>query len=152
MARLREQRNIPNPRTPTTSSGARQPTNAAAGGKPGGTGSVVGGAAAGKGQTVGSTTLAGSDLPSSYVNAALRHVGRFFQVPPEQRGEQTCVARFTILRSGEITNVQITKSSGDPERDRLAKKALEDAKRFSPLPDSFRRDSFTGEITFAFKQ
>jgi TonB family protein len=151
--RLREEANISPTGRPSTGSTTRTPppgTTPVRGGRPGSGGN--GPATAPAGHTVGSATLAGSELPSSYVTAALRHVGRFYNVPPDKRGEQTCVVRFTILKSGEIRNIVVSKSSGDGERDQMAVKALQDAKRFSPLPDSYRKESFTGEITFTYKQ
>jgi len=155
MARVRQQMNVTSSGRPETARPAATPTRGGTpspggAGRPGSAG--TGPASAPAGQTVGQATLAGSDLPASYVNAALRHVGRFFNVPPDKRGAQTCVVQFTILRSGEIQNIRVRRSSGDPERDQLAVKALQDARRFSPLPDSYRGNSFTGEITFTFRQ
>ena len=100
--------------------------------------------------TVGKATLRGAGLPDSYAKGALAHVGRYFVVPPDQRREATAIVEFTILRSGELTNIRLRKSSGSANLDALALKALQSAKRFSPLPDSLRKDRLDTEIAFSF--
>ncbi|MCB2156358.1 TonB family protein [bacterium] len=100
--------------------------------------------------TVGQATLRGAGLPDSYAKGALAHVGRYFVVPPEQRRDATAIVQFTILRSGELTNIKVRKSSGNANLDALALKALKSAKRFSPLPDSIRKDRVDTEIVFSF--
>lgn len=59
--------------------------------------------------------------------------------------------RFTILKSGKVTDVEILKSSGYPMLDEAAKKALYTASPFNPLPDSWKKEAFTitGKFTYS---
>lgn len=58
------------------------------------------------------------------------------------------VIRFTILRSGAITNIEIVSSSNVPPYDFAAKKALELASPLAPLPRDFPNDR--EEVTAQF--
>ncbi len=99
---------------------------------------------------VGSTSMKGDGLPDYYAEEALKHVGRFFQVPSDKRQSVTCTVRFTILRDGKLKDIHVGRSCGNAALDQLAVKALVNARQFGPLPDGFSRDSIKREIEFSF--
>lgn len=70
-------------------------------------------------------------------------VNWYEQMPPlirtGMKGQVTI--RFTILRDGRITNVQLIKSSDIPPYDFAAKKAIELSSPLNPLPKDFPNES-----------
>jgi TonB family protein len=70
-------------------------------------------------------------------------VNWYAQMPPlirtGMKGQVTI--RFTILRDGRITNVQLVKSSDIPPYDFAAKKAIELSSPLNPLPKDFPNES-----------
>lgn len=58
------------------------------------------------------------------------------------------VYRFTIQRSGEITNIEMLRSSGSPPYDFAARKAIELSSALPPLPNDF--PGATERVTVSF--
>ena len=67
--------------------------------------------------------------------------------PPLNAPNATVLVEYTILKNGEITNVQILQSS---KNDKLDKSAIDAIKRtkLPPFPDQIDRDSVTTYFTF----
>ncbi len=68
------------------------------------------------------------------------------------RGTQKVAISFTIARNGGVSNVQISKPSGNYLLDNSAKRAVVDANPLPPLPTQFERNEATVELWFQLKQ
>ena len=87
----------------------------------------------------------GGDFASRYgwyIEAARRRVGPNWNVlmlDPAVRNSTTlhCVISFTILRDGGITDVRITKSSGNSSWDYSGLRAIQNSAPFAPLPSDW---------------
>jgi TonB family protein len=55
---------------------------------------------------------------------------------------------FTILRDGSIRDVRVIQSSGNPNIDSTAARAVYQANRFPPLPPQITENSITAQFTF----
>ena len=65
-----------------------------------------------------------------------------------ERSDLRVTVRFSILESGEITDIRLTERSGDAGYDASVERAV---KRASPLgrpPDAYRKDFADVELTF----
>jgi TonB family protein len=73
-------------------------------------------------------------------------------VPPRiglGRAESLAVTvSFLVTRDGRILSVRVRESSGNPDLDRSAERALADAAPLPPLPPFFRRESVEVTVTF----
>lgn len=58
------------------------------------------------------------------------------------------VVSFTILRDGSIRDVRVVQSSGNPNIDNTASRAVYQANRFPPLPPQIAENSITAQFTF----
>ena len=58
--------------------------------------------------------------------------------------------RFTIQRSGDITNVAVEKSSGNPVLDTNAQRALLLTRQLPPLPAAFPNPTLTVFLNFEY--
>jgi protein TonB len=66
--------------------------------------------------------------------------------------EQWCAVSFTIARNGTVSNVQVTKPSGDYLLDTSAQRAVLDANPLPALPAQFERNDVTVEFRFQLRQ
>lgn len=66
------------------------------------------------------------------------------------KGNLETIIVFSVLRNGQIKNLQIVKSSEDKSFDFLARTAIETAGPFRPLPMLFEKDILT--VTVSLKQ
>jgi len=89
-------------------------------------------------------------LPAYYVQAARSALQRYFSVPAKM--ERTCQVEFTIQRNGTLTNIRVVRSSGMPNLDELALRAVRDTEKLGPLPASFKAPSVTTTVTFDFSE
>jgi periplasmic protein TonB len=62
----------------------------------------------------------------------------------------TTVVRFTILKSGQIVDVEVTQRSGSGLLDRASQRALSDS-RLPPLPAAYPSDRLTVNLTFPYE-
>ncbi len=69
-----------------------------------------------------------------------------------QQASGITVMRFTIERSGQLTNIQIDKSSGYPALDLLAQRALLYTRQLPPLPTAFTESSLTVHLVFEYQR
>ena len=61
---------------------------------------------------------------------------------------QKCSVSFTIARNGTVTNVQVSKPSGNYLLDTSAKRAVIDANPLPALPREFEKNEATVELWF----
>jgi len=66
--------------------------------------------------------------------------------------QQKCSISFTIARNGTVTNVQVSKPSGNYLLDTSAKRAVIDANPLPGLPREFEKSEATVELDFQVKQ
>jgi protein TonB len=66
--------------------------------------------------------------------------------------QQYCAISFTIARNGSVSNVQVSKPSGNYLLDTSAKRAVIDASPLPSLPREFEKNEATVELRFQLKQ
>jgi TonB family protein len=76
-----------------------------------------------------------------YVNRMLAMIHAQWQRPAV--GEIRAVLQYNILRSGEITEIELVESSGNNGFDLAALRAVRNASPLLPLPASYRKDNLT---------
>lgn len=67
--------------------------------------------------------------------------------PSATRGQRVYV-QFDIMRDGTIAHVKLSSSSGDPEADRSAIRAVEASNPLAPLPPDYRGSSISVNVSF----
>ena len=94
----------------------------------------------------------------AYANALVQQVSRRWaietaQLPPLVRSAGRVLVRFELQRDGTIRGLPaILQSSGNPEVDRTAQRAVINAAPFARLPLQFPRDSATVELVFELQR
>jgi TonB family protein len=63
-----------------------------------------------------------------------------------------CIATFTILRNGTITNIRVTQSTGNQSADMSAVQALQSSNPVDRLPQGYAGTSANVEFQFDFRQ
>jgi periplasmic protein TonB len=94
----------------------------------------------------------GSQFPW-YVEAVQRRVSSNWlesTVDPSISFAPRCVATFTILRDGTVTNIQITQSSGNQSVDTSAVRAIQNSSPLDRLPSEYGGSSVNVEFWFDF--
>ena len=105
----------------------------------------------GSAQGSGALTLNVSDFPFAWYLAAIhrkvteRWEGRALQ------GRQPVVT-FEIARDGQVSNLAVKESSGNPYYDRTAMRAIAEAAPFPRLPDEFPGSMLRVHMGFTFAQ
>jgi TonB family protein len=69
-------------------------------------------------------------------------------IPPEQGNSRRSVLRFSISRNGEISNLKVGKSSGNPDSDAAAMDAVRRAAPFRTLPAGYKGRTIDIQFTF----
>ena len=69
-------------------------------------------------------------------------------IPPEQGNSRRSVLRFSISRNGEISNLRVGKSSGNPDSDAAAMDAVRRAAPFRTLPAGYKGRTIDIQFTF----
>jgi periplasmic protein TonB len=90
-----------------------------------------------------------------YVEAVQRRIsGSWIQasVDPAIRFAPRIVATFDILRNGTVTNIQITRSSGNSSVDTSAVRAIRDSSPLQALPNEYSGSKVSVEFWFDFKR
>jgi protein TonB len=90
-----------------------------------------------------------------YVEAVQRRIsGSWIQasVDPGIQFAPRVVATFDILRNGTVTNIQITKSSGNSSVDTSAVRAIRDSSPLQGLPNDYSGQKVSVEFWFDFKR
>ena len=94
----------------------------------------------------------GSQFPW-YVEAVQRRVSSNWlesTVDPSVSFAPRCIATFTILRDGTVTNIQITQSSGNQSVDTSAVRAIQSSSPLDHLPAGYGGSSVNVEFWFDF--
>lgn len=92
---------------------------------------------------------------SWYVEAVQRRIsGNWLQasVDPTIRFAPRVVATFDILRNGTVTNIQLTRSSGNASVDTSAVRAIRDSSPLQALPNDYSGGKVSVEFWFDFKR
>jgi protein TonB len=92
---------------------------------------------------------------SWYVEAVQRKVSSTWlqsTVDPSVQFAPRVVATFDILRDGSVTNIQVTKSSGNASVDSSAVRAIRDASPMQQLPPAYSGSKVSVEFWFDFKR
>lgn len=71
--------------------------------------------------------------------------------PPAVNKDSEVVLEFTVLKTGQVKDAKIFKSSGDKKVDDSALTALKKAAPLPPLPLNFPRDEVTIKFNFTVK-
>ena len=69
-------------------------------------------------------------------------------IPPEQGNSRRSVLRFSISRNGEVSNLRVGKSSGNPDSDAAAMDAVRRAAPFRTLPTAYKQRNIDIQFTF----
>jgi TonB family protein len=85
-----------------------------------------------------------------YIAGVKRRV-KMFWAAPSVAGANT-VLKFTINSKGEVLNVQVARSSGDPKVDEAATQAIFAASPFAPLPQGYKGNRIEINFTFDINQ
>jgi TonB family protein len=71
----------------------------------------------------------------------------------QKQGATGIVAmKYTVLRSGQITGIEVEKSSGNPTLDLASHRALLNTRAFSPLPAAFPDAQLTVHLEFEYER
>jgi periplasmic protein TonB len=92
---------------------------------------------------------------SWYVEAVQRKISSTWlqsTVDPSVQFAPRVVATFDILRDGSVTNIQVTKSSGNPSVDASTLRAIRDASPMQQLPAGYTGSKVSVEFWFDFKR
>ena len=84
---------------------------------------------------------------AQYIAAISDRVKRNWLRPPDQNGDFTCTVLVQQMPTGDVLDVQITKSCGSPALDRSVQNAV---RKSSPLPPPPVPEVFDREIQFKF--
>ena len=114
---------------------------------------LFGGAPGSGGVGVGSSTL-GSQF-GAYMDAVQQRISskwRSSDVDPRLKNAPQCIVEFEIRRDGQVENVKVSQSSGNVSLDISAKRAIEEASPFDPLPREFSKSKASIEVGFKLKR
>jgi protein TonB len=95
---------------------------------------------------------AAAALPSSRQRLAA-HLQRYKQYPSSARSaheEGTAMVTFTVTRSGSVTGVRLSRSSGHPSLDREAMDAIRRAQPLPSFPPEMTQSAMTFPVPFSF--
>ncbi len=94
----------------------------------------------------GETDLANFCCPA-YLDAMMTAIDSRWNKNQPERG--TTTIKFTVMRNGSITNIDITQPSGYGVLDRAARAALIDV-RLPPLPPDYTNETLTVHLKFPY--
>jgi protein TonB len=90
---------------------------------------------------------AGPRFPYSwYVNSLYKRLWEAWD--RTDAGNKSCGVAFTILRDGTVKTITVEDTSGDAFFDITARRAVEDAAPFPPLPEGFSEDKLRVYVKF----
>ena len=83
--------------------------------------------------------------------AASINRSKYYPLSARRRGEQgVVVIRFVVQKSGELTDLAISKSSGSRRLDEAALKTVRRVTPFRPIPAALDRDDWSISVPIAF--
>jgi protein TonB len=98
----------------------------------------------------GAVTLQASDFPFTlYLQTVQRKIHERWTPPPREAGGRAVIV-FEINRDGSVGRPMVEDSSGDPQYDQAALRAVIDANPFPPLPEGFRESILKIHLGFDF--
>ena len=83
-----------------------------------------------------------------YLAVIQSKISQNFRPPPGVRAQSQATMSFTIVKSGDVTNISLTQSSGNLLIDQAAERAIRAAGHFPPLPSQY--DQGRLDIYFEF--
>lgn len=94
-----------------------------------------------------------TELGPEYTYMALYAIQQNFR-PPRHRQGVKCVVQFRIMKSGKIDTrtIKVIKSTGRPDLDQSAVKALERTGTLAELYDEYPEDFVVVKVTFDFQK
>ena len=116
------------------------------GGGQGGTERVLNGPPGVGGEGGGGGTLRGLEFVV-YYNQMLTRIKESWTYVGE-RSDLRVTVHFSILDSGEITDIRLVERSGDPGYDASVERAVKRASPLAPPPQAYRKDFSDVELTF----
>jgi TonB family protein len=70
----------------------------------------------------------------------------------QQQAAGVVLMKYTILRSGQITAIEVETSSGNPTLDLASQRALVNTRMLAPLPAAFPEPQLTVHLTFDYQR
>ena len=70
--------------------------------------------------------------------------------PPREGLSQVVIVKFTIWKNGEVSNIEVLKSSNISAVDKAAMNAIKLSSPFKPLPKEYQKKSVPIEFTFSY--
>lgn len=70
----------------------------------------------------------------------------------QQPASGVVLMKYTIRRNGQITDIEVERSSNNPFLDRASELALRNTERIAPLPAAFPDDHLTVHLTFQYER
>jgi TonB family protein len=89
------------------------------------------------------------DFPAWYIDLMTTRVDQAWTPRKNQPARGTNVVRFTVLRDGTITSIELEQASGIGILDRASRTTLGET-RLPPLPAEYKGDTLTVHITFPY--
>jgi TonB family protein len=71
---------------------------------------------------------------------------------PQQQATGIVFVKYTIQRSGQLTDIQVETSSGNPTLDLASQRALVNTRTLAPLPAAFTEPSLTVHLEFRYER
>jgi protein TonB len=103
--------------------------------------------------TSGSNTAvsakAGQPFPFPwYLKTVSDRLDKQWHAPSQAQGGTSCEVSFVIGRNGQVSDVKVSRASGDPFFDQVALHAVRDANPMPPLPSGFPEPVLKVHMTF----
>jgi len=70
----------------------------------------------------------------------------------QQQGTGVVLMKYTVLRSGQITAIEVEKPSGNPTLDLASQRALMNTQMFAPLPQAYPGQHLTVHLEFVYER
>lgn len=83
-----------------------------------------------------------------YYNEMIERIRSAWVWTGDGRADLEVMVRFGITEQGELVNVVLSKSSGNPSYDQSVLQALRAVRRLRPPPPAYRNDFADVELTF----
>ena len=106
----------------------------------------------------GGISMPGGDFGSRYawyVDGVRRKISENwaqYEIDPTIKNAKRLYVTFDIGRNGDLSNVELSQSSGIPSLDMSAKRALQRIDTFGPLPADYRGNRVSVEFYFDYKR
>lgn len=83
---------------------------------------------------------------AGYMKLLKQKIESIWEYPPEEAAEGRygdLKIRFSIKKDGRLGDISVVRTSGYPALDKAAVKALRDGEPYWPLPDNWKRETYT---------